>query len=228
MSVALIEAAVAALGPLVRDVAFVGGSSVQLWITDAAAPPARATIDVDVVIEVTGFGAYAAFGEQVRERGFEVEMDSHVICRWRHASGLVLDLMPTAERILGFANRWYPAAFAAAVETTLPGGAVIRAISPAYLVATKIEAFRDRGRGDYLASADFEDIARLIDGRAELVGEIAELPVPARSFVAESLATMRRDPLFEYGVAGVLLPDSASQARLPLVLDRISQIIGLA
>ena len=44
------------------------------------------------------------------------------------------------------------------------------------MVATKIEAFHGRGDGDYLASSDFEDIIRLIDGRPELVDEILIAP----------------------------------------------------
>ncbi len=224
MSTELIEAVAAALGPLLPEVAFLGGASIQLWLTDVAAPPPRATIDVDVVVEVSGYGEYAALGARLRERGFAEDATSGVICRWRHSTGLILDVMPTDARILGFANRWYPAALKAVVAKTLPGGTVVRAIAPAYLIATKIEAFRDRGRGDFLASADFEDIVRLIDGREELVEEIEVIRVEARAFVVTSLAEMRRDAMFEYGVAGALLPDAASQARLPLVMERIERI----
>lgn len=49
MSTELIEVAAAALGPLLPEVAFLGGASIQLWLTDPAAPPPRATVDVDVV-----------------------------------------------------------------------------------------------------------------------------------------------------------------------------------
>ena len=225
MSTELIEVAAAALGPLLPEVAFLGGASIQLWLTDPAAPPPRATVDVDVVVEVSGYGEYAALGARLRERGFAEDATSGVICRWTHNTGLILDVMPTDERILGFANRWYPAALKAAAGKTLPGGTVVRAITPAYLVATKIEAFLDRGRGDFLASADFEDIVRLIDGREELVDEIGALPTEARAFVVTSLAEMRGEAMFEYGVAGALLPDAASQARLPLVMERIERIV---
>lgn len=226
MSIDLIEAVAKELGPLLPEVAFLGGASVQLWLTDTAAPPARVTVDVDVVVEVSGYGEYAALGERLRQRGFEEDATSRVICRWRHRTGLVLDLMPTDEEILGFSNRWYPAALASAIERGLPSGAVIRAVAPAFLVATKIEAFRDRGHGDYLASADFEDIVRLVDGREELVDEVDALPADVREFVVASLADLRGDPLFEYGVAGALLPDAASQARLPVVMARIGRLIG--
>jgi len=53
VSIELVERAAAALGPeLLDDVAFLGAASIPLWITEEAAPPARPTRDVDVVVEV--------------------------------------------------------------------------------------------------------------------------------------------------------------------------------
>lgn len=40
------------LGPLVEDFVFLGGCAVGLLLTDRAAPPVRATVDVDVITEV--------------------------------------------------------------------------------------------------------------------------------------------------------------------------------
>ena len=49
--------------------------------------------------------------------------------------------MPIDEAILGFSNRWYKAAIKDAFDVALPGGIVIRVVSPAYFLATKFEAF---------------------------------------------------------------------------------------
>jgi hypothetical protein len=63
-----------------------------------------------------------------------------VICRKRHReSGLILDVMPSEARILGFANRWQGAALPHAALVQLPSGVEIRAVSPPYLIATKLE-----------------------------------------------------------------------------------------
>jgi hypothetical protein len=43
------------------NVAFLGGASIVLWITDPAAPALRPTKDVDVVVEVTSRAAFRAF-----------------------------------------------------------------------------------------------------------------------------------------------------------------------
>jgi hypothetical protein len=96
-----------------------------------------------------------------------------VICRWRHRGGLILDAMPSEPGILGFENRWQGAAIPHAVDRELPSGSRIRAVSPAYLLATKIEAFKGRGNRDFLGSRDFGDIIALVDGREELLDEVA-------------------------------------------------------
>ncbi len=59
--------------------------------------------------------------------------------------------MPTGETILGFSNRWYRPAIAAAQRVPIVG-LLARIITPIYYLATKLEAFRSRGRSDYSGS----------------------------------------------------------------------------
>ena len=49
---------------------------------------------------------------------------------------------------------------------------VINVVTPPFLIATKLEAFKGRGNNDPLSSRDVEDILTLFDGRPELKGEI--------------------------------------------------------
>ena len=107
MTIDLLERGAAALGDLVDQVAFVGGATIVLWITDPGAPPPRPTKDVDVVIEVTTPSAFHDFQARLRARGFHEDIDSGVICRWRYNDGsddLILDAMPSAGELLGFEN----------------------------------------------------------------------------------------------------------------------------
>ena len=224
MSIELLEQAAARLGPVVADVAFLGGASLVLWIDDPGAPQPRVTLDVDVIVLLDGYADYARLGERLREQGLEEDSTSRVICRWRDADGLIVDVMPTDEAILGFSNRWYLEAIEAAESVTLPSDRTIRAVIPPLLLATKLEAFANRGNGDYLGSADFEDIVRLVDGRERLVGEIAVASDEVRRFVSDELTSMAQSPRFAEGVAGALLPDAASQARAGIVLGRFEQI----
>lgn len=231
MSIALIESAAAALGPeLLEDVAFLGAASIPLWITEAGAPPARATRDVDVIVEVGSLVAYYAVGERLKERGFAEDPESPEICAWKHpATHLRLDVMPTEAEILGFTNRWYAESLASAVIVELPSGQSIRAVPPPYLLATKLEAFHGRGTDseggpDYLGSRDFGDVVVLFDGRPELVDEVLASPSSLREYLAAEFRRLREDFRFESGVAGHLLPDLASQARRDLVLERIRRV----
>lgn len=224
MSIELLELAAAELGSLLDDVAFLGGASMVLWADDPGAPSPRTTMDVDVIVVVDGRGDYYRLSKRLRAQGFREDDQSRVLCRWRHDSGLILDVMPTDEAILGFRNQWYDAALAAAEVVTLPSGATIRAVTPAYLFATKLEAFRDRGEGDYLASVDFEDIVRLVDGRARLIEEVEAAPADLQRFIADELGLLLQDPRFEAGIAAGLLPDAASQGRREMVLERVRKM----
>lgn len=76
MTIDLLERGAAALGDLVDQVAFVGGATIVLWITDPGAPPPRPTTDVDVVIEVTTPNAFEDFQARLRARGFQEDIDS--------------------------------------------------------------------------------------------------------------------------------------------------------
>jgi len=175
VSIELLERAARALEPVLGDVVFLGGASLVLWITDSAAPAPRPTKDVDVVVEVTSRSAFHAFEERLRSLGFREDQEEGIICRWRHQNGdLILDAMPSDAAILGFENRWQGASIPHAVERTLPSGLRIRAAPPAYLLATKIEAFNGRGREDFLGSRDFGGATagregRLLPGGADLV-----------------------------------------------------------
>ena len=230
VSIHLLERAAAALGPLLDEVVFVGGATIDLWITDPAAPPPRPTLDVDVVVEVTTRLGYEGFGERMRARGFNEDATSHMICRWRHAATeLVLDAMPADPSILGFANRWQSAAIPHAAHRSLPSAATIRAATPPYLDATKLEAFAGRGGGDLLASHDFEDVVALLDGRDELVAEIQAAPPELRAFVGGRLGTIRDHPRVLDALYGWLPSDDESQSRATdVLLQRIDTLIASA
>lgn len=123
MNTELLELAAVALDDLVGEVMFVGGATVELWVTRRGAIEIRPTEDVDVVVEVASRLAFHDFEARLRGHGFAEAQDSRVICRWRHRdSELILDAMPSRPDILGFENRWQAAALPHAVERELPSG----------------------------------------------------------------------------------------------------------
>jgi predicted nucleotidyltransferase len=227
VSIELLKSGAAALGGLLDEVVFVGGATLTLWITDPGAPPVRPTKDVDVIVEVATRRRYHQFEERLRKTGFRDE--GQVICRWIHReTGLILDAMPTDAELLGFTNRWQAESFSHAVERELPSGARIRAVPPPFLLATKAEAFRGRGRNDYVGSRDFADIVALFDGRAELIDEVRAAPTELRHYLAAELGALLENDRALDGVYAQLLPDAASQERAEtIVIPRIREIVAI-
>ena len=121
-------------------------------------------------------------------------------------------------------NRWYAEALKHAPTFEIAPGNKVRIVSPPYFIATKLEAFRDRGKGDYVPSLDIEDIVAVIDGRASIESDVASSPASVRTYLADQFTAMLADRDFVDAVAGHLPGDSASQARLPLVLSRLRAI----
>jgi predicted nucleotidyltransferase len=220
-----LEIAAAALGELREQVVFLGGATIDLWITDPAARAPRVTDDVDVVVEVVTLSAYAAFQAGLRDAGFHDDAISGVICRWQHTeSGLTLDAIPVYPSLAGFGGQWLGPAAAACVTRSLPSGIAIRAVPPAHLLATKLEAFSDRGNNDCLASHDFEDIILLIDSREELSSEITAVGAEVKSYIRAELKRLTALSDFDYGVEGALAaPDARERARA-VTIPRLQQL----
>jgi hypothetical protein len=220
----LLELAIAELGPAACDFTLVGGCLVPLLITDPAAPPPRATIDVDFVVEVISAHDYDQLSARVRGLGFLQGSDSgDPICRFRKGK-LVVDLLPARETVLGFGNPWYPLAAATAARCRLPNGSQIRHATAPCFLATKLAAFRSRGGGDYQASRDFEDIVAVVDGRTELRAELASAPRELRVWVASELAPMLTSRSFIGSLPG-MVPGFDSAARTRIVLARFQALL---
>jgi hypothetical protein len=211
------------LGPLLHEVVFVGGCTTELFITDEAAAEVRPTFDVDVIAEITSYADYATFSERLRALGFREDTSRGApLCRWL-IDEMKLDVMPIEERILGFTNRWYRDAMDAAQDAELQAGLRIRVVTAPYFLATKLEAFRGRGKGDYANSHDLEDLLTVIDGREAIVQEIADTPT-LRSYIAEQFRALLETPAFLDAMPGYLLPDVSSQGRVPILRGRIQQM----
>jgi hypothetical protein len=141
------------------------------------------------------------------------------LCRWRHGA-LIADVMPTDATVLGFSNRWYPDAIESATTINVAGHRV-RLVTPALFIATKLEAFRGRGGGDLLASHGLEDIIAVVDGRPEIVSEVAVASRGVREYIAVEIQALLDSQDFIEALSGFLLPDAASQARRPLLEARL-------
>jgi predicted nucleotidyltransferase len=225
-NVVLIEAVSKALDRLNERVVYLGGGAVGLLITDPARPAVRATVDVDVIVEVASRADYYALANDLRQAGFAEDPEAGVLCRWRRGN-LKLDVMPTDPAILGFSNAWLQPAVDTAQHIVLPSKRPIRVVTAPFLLATKLEAFYDRGNGDFLASHDLEDIVNLIDGRPELLAEVDASTPELRVYLREEFEALLANEGFTQALPGQLGPAAADQSRLELLIERLRRIAGL-
>ncbi len=213
------------LGPLREKVVFVGGSTVALYLTDPAAPGIRPTEDVDCVVELVKRAEYYKLEEELRKLGFQHDTSAGApICRWLYR-GLKADIMPTEGAVLNFKNIWYPDGCANAEEVALPDGQKIRIFSLPYFLAAKIEAFQDRGHGDFLLSPDMEDIIAVLDGAEKIEDKLFIAPKQAKAYLKEKLALFLADERFLESLEGNLVSSAGSGRvlRLKSILERIAQ-----
>jgi predicted nucleotidyltransferase len=223
---ALLSRMAEALGDLCEQVVFVGGCATSLLIDDPAAPPVRATQDVDAVVAVQSMAEYLSVGNALRSRGFAQTLEAgDPPYRWSMRM-LKLDIMPADEGVLGFSSRWYRGALETAEDRQLPNGVRIRVVLPAYFLATKLDAFEDRGRGDYYESHDFEDILSVVDGRSGIVADVARAPVEVRRYIAGVFGRLIASADFVNVLPGLIL-DGSPATRAPQLMEKLRLIADL-
>lgn len=215
------------LRPLLPHLVFVGGTVTGLLITDDAAAAPRPTLDVDAIAEITSYAEYASFGDRLRVLGFlEDTREGAPLCRWVQEE-TTLDVMPLDENILGLSNRWYRAAMASSVAKRLTDDLEIRVVTAPFFLATKLEAFKGRGKGDFVASRDLEDLISVVDGRAEVVTEVQAEQAEVREYLGTEIKRLLETPRFLDALPGYLLPDPVSQSRFRIVIRRLESLASV-
>jgi predicted nucleotidyltransferase len=218
----MLRAVADALGDDLRGrLVFVGGCTTALFITDAVTlEDVRATDDVDLIVDLAGFPEWAQLLEQLRERGFSEAPDDDVICRMRLGK-IKVDFMPDDPNILGFSNRWYERGIETAVDCPLVDNLIVRRLTPALFVATKLEAYLGRGGNDLLSSRDAEDILLIVDGREELVAELGASDDDVRSYIGDQFKALLEASDFDDFLEGNI---RGPEGRVAIVRDRFVAI----
>lgn len=219
----LLIAIAQAMGPLCEHVVFVGGCATGLLLDDANLMDVRPTEDVDAIVEVASLAAYHRLAEGLMERGFKQTMaDNTPPFRW-FWNRMQLDLVPLDEKVLGFANPWYRVGFEAALTVDLAEELQLRHLSAPHFLATKFEAFKDRGHNDVYLSHDLEDIMTVMEGRRSVMQEMAAAQEAVRRHVGQSVEALLDMPTFHNALPGLLSDPEREQA----VKARLMQIAQL-
>lgn len=219
-NMALLVAIAQAMGPLCEQVVFVGGCATGLLVDDAGLMDVRPTEDVDAIVEVASLAGYHHLADQLMQRGFKQTMaDNTPPFRW-YWNRMQLDLVPLDEKVLGFANPWYRVGFEAALVVEVGQGLKLRHLSAPHFLATKFEAFKDRGQNDVYLSHDLEDIMTVIEGRSAVAPEVSAAHTGVRKHIGHSVAALLEMPAFHNALPGLLSVPEREQT----VKARLNQI----
>lgn len=214
------------LGNLRDELVFLGGCTTAIFIDEPGAPDVRYTLDVDCIVDVISLNQYHQIEKKLGKLGFTQSVMEEVICRWRY-DNVILDVMPTDEKILGFGNRWYKEAIKYAINYFLTDKISIKVISAPYFLATKIEAFKTRGNTDFYASHDFEDIVTVLDGRSNIVNEIEKTNPALRHYLVNEFGGFMSHPSFSGALPGHLIQyGKLAEDRMEFCEQKLKSIIS--
>ena len=210
------------LADLKDKVVFVGGATISLY-ADRQTLEVRPTDDVDVIIELINYNERAKLEEKLRSIGFQHDMESTVVCRFK-IQGIIVDIMPTTPDSIGFSNQWYPEGFKKAMEYNIDDSNIIKILSSPYFIATKLEAFKGRGDGDGRTSQDFEDIVYVLENRQTIWEELNNTTGDIRNYLINEFKKLKDNAnLFEWIDCHV---EYGSPPASYFILDEIEKFIG--
>lgn len=211
-----------ALQELRSQMVFVGGAVVSLYTDDPAADEIRPTGDIDVAVQLAGFSEWVHLQERLSQLGFSPDSQGRSICNYLYKD-ISVDIMSSEDGPLGPANSWYKPGFDYLQEVAVENE-TIRILSAPYFLATKFEAFHNRG-GDYRTSHDFEDIVYVMDNRINIVEEVRSSDDIVKAFIKEELLKLVSNPYSEEIIRSQIHPLIADE-RYPLLVDKIKRIIS--
>lgn len=199
---------------------FIGGAVISLYTDDPAAEEIRPTQDIDLTINLgEGYIELVKLNERLSELGFNPTHEGASICRYKY-DNIDVDIMPASNSVIGPSNKWYLPGFEKVKRVTLENGLEINLLPAPYFIATKFEAFNDRGNNDYRGSADFEDIIYVLDNRTNIVEEILASDTEVQSFLRNELNKIVSNPSAEE-ILSMHIHPLVVKERFSLLLEKI-------
>ncbi len=222
INIATVAEIALALKELKDEMIFVGGAVVSLYADNDAVEEVRQTDDVDVTINLVNYASWVQMQERLATLGFSPDPEGHAICSYLY-KGISVDIMPSEDGPIGTANKWFKIGFNNLRITTVKGIEVQILSAPCFL-ATKFEAFNDRGK-DYRTSHDFEDIIYVLDNRTTIVEDIKNDHLGVRQFLKKEITKIINSNNFLEIISCHMHP-LIIEDRLPILKEKIQKIIA--
>ena len=223
INLALVAQVANGLQELKDKMVFIGGAVISLYTDDPAAEEIRPTSDIDMTINLANYIEWAQMQERLAELGFYPDPQGQSICSYKYQD-IAIDIMPADDSNIGISNIWYKPGFKYLQKIALEDGTSINILPAPYFLATKLEAFKDRGKNDFYGSHDFEDIIYLIDNRTTIVEEILTADEEIRQYIKEELTLIKNHKQADEILAMHIHP-LIREERFKMLMDKIKQII---
>lgn len=210
-----------ALGPLNQQVVYVGGAVVSLYIDDRAADDVRPTKDLDLTMKIVSIGALESLREALVASGFIQTSEDSVVCRFRF-DDILVDVMATVP--IGWApgNRWFEQGFDMAFSYSLDD-LTINLLPLPYFLATKFDAFFDRGIKDLYASHDYEDIVYLFNHSSDITEQVLNSEISVKTYLIECASKIIDSPSLQGAIVANLYHEAQDQ-RFELIVNKLIKL----
>ncbi len=223
INLALVAQVAEGLQELRDKMVFIGGAVISLYTDDPAAEEIRPTSDIDMTINLANYAEWAKMQERLAELEFYPDPQGQSICSYKF-QGIAIDIMPADDSSIGVSNSWYKPGFKYLQQVELEEGTSINILSSPYFLATKLEAFKDRGQNDFYGSHDFEDIIYLLDNRTTIVQEIQAADEEVKEYIKKELTAIKTHPQSEEILAMHIHP-LIREERFKMLMKKIEIII---
>ena len=222
INLALVAQVAQGLKELREKMVFIGGAVISLYTDDPAADEIRPTTDIDMTINLANYTEWTQMQERLSELKFHPDPEGQSICSYKYQD-IAIDIMPAEDSSIGVSNKWYKPGFNQLQEIELPEGININILPSPYFLATKLEAFKDRGKNDFYGSHDFEDIIYLLDNRIAIVEEILKAEDNVKQYIKQELTKIKKHPQAEEILAMHIHP-LVREERFQMLMDKIEQL----
>lgn len=206
--------------------AFTGGAVVPLFLDYPDLVIVRPTRDVDVVIQAASILDYQEIETRLRNAGWRNDTTDHAPrCRWLQ-DDILVDILSSTPVPGEFSSPWFQHGVTNAWRFDVEG-LQIPVVPATVFLASKLDAFWDRGHRDPWASHDLEDVVTLLDGRASLLEEVRNEISPLRRAIAQSISRLHAQFDLGHLLPGFLPGDPGSQQRIPKLKETLKTLSSL-
>ncbi len=217
----VVEKVANSLEELNKDVIYVGGAIVSLYVTDEGAEQPRPTKDIDISVQISTYAQMEELREKLALKKIYPAPSEKVMYRYSYED-ILIDFIPFEETPLGPTNRWLKPGFEKAYPVNI-GELEIKILPVSLFLATKWEAFKSRG-SDPRTSHDFEDIIYIVNNNNEVVEDVRNANNDVQDFLKgmshEVLNHASRNEIIECHINPFTVDE-----RREIVIEKLSEIL---